>query len=329
MDKLFALLERVPLGETEGLLSIIVYLTTAILVFVGLSWILAGRDPVSRRLKEIAEGRSIKKGEPQMEGTFTVKWIKPISDVVLPRDEWKKSRLRTKLVHAGYRTDASLHIFVTSKFFLALLLPILIILPLLVLGIIPTIERTTGVFSLLVAAVAGYLLPDLFLFQKKQERQLAFIEGFPDAMDMLVVCVEAGLGLDAAIQRVGNELHISHPELGDEFTLVSLELRAGKSREEALRALADRTGVEQVRALSAILIQSEHFGTSIASALREHAKEMRLIRIQTAKEKAAKLPVKLLFPLLFFIFPALFLVVLGPAAVRIFLFFLGPGGMGQ
>jgi tight adherence protein C len=135
--------------------------------------------------------------------------------------------------------------------------------------------------------------------------------------------VEAGLGLDAALQRVGKELHSSHPELSTELQLLTLELRAGKGRADALRALAERTALDDVRSLTSILIQAEHFGTSVAEALRQHSNEMRTLRLQRARERAAKLPVKMIFPILFFIFPALFLVVLAPSIVRIYLAFTG------
>ena len=187
----------------------------------------------------------------------------------------------------------------------------------------PTVNTYLGVGLLVFVALIGYFLPHLYISSKISERKLEFVEGFPDAMDHLVVCVEAGLGLDAAIQRVGREMAVSYPELATEFGILSLELRAGKSRSEALKSLAERTNVDQVQSLVALLIQAEHFGTSIATALREHANEMRLLRIQKAKEKAAKLPVKMLFPIVFFIFPALFIVVLVPAAIRIYIGLIG------
>jgi tight adherence protein C len=181
---------------------------------------------------------------------------------------------------------------------------------------------------MVLSALFGYFLPDIVTYQQKKTRQLLFTEGFPDAMDMLVVCVEAGLGVDAAIVRVAQEIGNSHPELATELHLVSLELRAGKTRQQALHALGDRTGVTQVKSLVALLVQAEHFGTSIARALREHAVEMRNVRMQTAREKASKLPVKLIFPLVFFILPALFLVILAPAAIRIYLGFIVGTGSG-
>jgi tight adherence protein C len=316
-------------AEYKTLILILVFMTT-VLVTLGLAmWVLFVEDPQKRRLHEIAEGRKLRNHQPHKEGVFDVTWAEPLVKLVLPTEDWKLSRLKTKLVHAGHMGPNAIKTFMGLKVMLAILLPLLFVLPFIVLGTIPVNEPSKTIPYLVLTALLGYYLPDLVVYQQKQVRQLLFTEGFPDAMDMMVVCVEAGLGVDAAIVRVANEIGISHPELAKEFHLVSLELRAGKTREQALRALGDRTGVTQVQSLAALLIQAEHFGTSIARALREHAEEMRNIRMQKAKEKAAKLPVKLIFPLVFFIFPALFLVILAPAAIKIYQgFILGVGGGG-
>jgi tight adherence protein C len=143
-------------------------------------------------------------------------------------------------------------------------------------------------------------------------------QGLPDALDLMVVCVEAGTGLDAAINRVGEEMKLSNEVLSEEFRLMSMELRAGKQRRNALKNLALRTDLEDVSSLVTLLIQTEKFGTSLAQALRVHSDSMRTKRFQKAEEIAAKLPVKLMFPLVLFIFPSIFVVILGPAAIRIF-----------
>jgi tight adherence protein C len=149
-------------------------------------------------------------------------------------------------------------------------------------------------------------------------RQEKILVGFPDALDLMVVCVEAGLGLDAAINRVGEEMKVSNALLSEEFRLLGLELRAGKTRRDALKNLGLRTGLEEVKSLMTLLIQTDKFGTSIAQALRVHSDSMRTKRYQRAEEMAAKLPVKLVFPLILFIFPALFVVIVGPAVIKIF-----------
>ncbi len=316
-------------GPALGTVSMLaVFGSVSLLVLGALFWLMGGATETQRRLRAISDPGSAAAREPHPEGGFMVSWLEPVTKLILPKEEWRRSRMRSELTRAGFRSAKALQIMVGVRIALA------IVLPLLLVGLATTtrnaafIARVPGIVALGITAVAGFYLPSIYLAQRIRRRQRQLMEAFPDAMDMLVVCVEAGLGLDSAIQRVGQELIHSHPELAIEFSLLSLELRAGKSRDEALRALAARTGLEEVQALTALLIQAEHFGTSIATALREHSDEMRLRRIQRAREKAAKLPVKLLFPVLFLIFPALFLIILGPAVVRIYQGFMSQFGGG-
>lgn len=304
-------------------IQLLVFLSTTLLLYGIFLWLTSGDQDIQRRLNEIKVGTGITSRETHKEGVFQVRWIEPIAKIALPRDDWAKSRVKKKLVMAGYRSEPAIRVYFAMKVLLAVLLPLVVVVPFIALGTIPLVEQATAIFLLVLMALIGYYLPDFFLHSKTKSRRNTFSEGFPDAMDLLVVCVEAGLGLDAAIQRVGKELALSNPELAIEFSILSLELRAGKSRAEALRALAERTDVDQVKNLVALLIQAEHFGTSIATALRDHATEMRHMRIQLAKEKAAKLPVKMLFPIIFFIFPSLFIVVLSPAVLRIYVGLIG------
>ena len=163
----------------------------------------------------------------------------------------------------------------------------------------------------------GYFLPNVFLERRIAYRKREILDNFPDAVDLIIVCVESGLGLDAALARVGEEMHMISPTLGEELHLINLELRAGSSRERALRNLALRTGVEDIDTLVAMLVQSDRFGTSIAQALRVYAENLRTKRRLRAEEAAAKIALKLLFPLIFFIFPSMLLVLLGPALISI------------
>ena len=163
----------------------------------------------------------------------------------------------------------------------------------------------------------GFYLPDIWLRIRMVRRRRKIFNGLPDALDLLVVCVEAGMGLDAAITRVGEEIQLTDRELSSELKLLNLELRAGKARQEALRNLARRVNLEDMDSLVTLLVQTDRFGTSIAQALRVYSDTFRTKRYQAAEELAAKLPVKLLFPLIFFIFPALFVAILGPAAIQI------------
>ncbi len=227
---------------------------------------------------------------------------------VLPRSEAEVSVVQQRLIRAGYRTDTALKYFYGVK----VLAPALLCIVILVSGV----GRHSNPFFMYIAALGiGFLLPDFWLGRKIKNRQARIRRGLPDALDMLVICVEAGLSLDQATARTGTELEKSHPALSDELGMVALEQRAGRPRAEAWRHLGERTDVDNVKNLVSMLVQSEQFGTSIAKTLRVHSDALRTQRIQQVEEMAAKLSVKLLFPLVFFIFPSLFLVVLGPALI--------------
>lgn len=300
-----------------GLILLLVFVTTVFIIVGIANWLFGSFSPVRRRLRELSDPKIQHSQMAVREGAFTVRFIEPVAKVMLPAEDWRKSRLKSRLVQAGFRQPKAMSWFLAIKLIAAFVLPLLIVMPLLLLGMLGD-KAAVGVSLLCVAGLVGFFGPDVFLQHRIQLRQNTISASFPDALDMLVVCVEAGLGLDAAINRIAGELGHAHQMIAEELQLVSLELRAGKDREAALRGLADRTAVEEISALTSILIQSEQFGTSIASALREHADGMRLLRIQVAREKAAKLPVKLIFPIMLLIFPALFLVILGPAAISIF-----------
>ena len=178
-----------------------------------------------------------------------------------------------------------------------------------------------------IAAMVGYALPGLVLGRLINKQKVRIENGLADALDLMIVCVEAGTGLDQAIQKTSIELEISHPELAEQLRLVTTEIRAGKTRIEAFKNFASRTKVEDVRALVAMLIQTDRFGTSIAQALRTHAETSRTKRRQRAEERAAKIGVKLVFPLVFFLFPAFYVVTLGPAIIQFARVFFGSGGV--
>jgi tight adherence protein C len=175
---------------------------------------------------------------------------------------------------------------------------------------------TATFFPVALLALAGLYGPNIWLQRAIAKRKERIQQGLPDALDLMVVCIEAGLGLDAAISRVGEEIRIAHKDLSDEIRLLSLELRTGLTRQQALRNLSHRIDQEEVKSLVALLIQTDRFGTSVGQALRVHSDSMRKRRHLRAEEKAAKLPVKLLFPLMFFIFPSIFIAILGPAAIN-------------
>jgi len=168
-----------------------------------------------------------------------------------------------------------------------------------------------------VAFAFGYLIPDMWLTWRVSARQRKLRKALPDALDLLVICVEAGLGLDQGLMKVSQDMRISHPQLSEELQLVNMEMRIGKTRIDALRELARRTGLDDIKALVAMLIQTERFGTSIAQSLRVYSDDMRLKRRQRAEEMSAKTSVKMVPPLVFFIFPALLVVILGPAIITL------------
>lgn len=288
---------------------------------------LAGVWPgtVDRRLRQldgsqvgaIVDGSGRKSTGENREGEFLVRWLEPAGGLILPQQEWRRSGIKRQLVFAGYRQPKAVKLFLGIKLFMVAIFPIIVTASAALVGDRTALLEPFGILRIVASAAGGFYLPDLALGVLIKRRRQKFIESFPDALDMLVVCVEAGLGLDAALNRVAKELRYSHPGLASELSLIGLEVRAGKTRKEAFQSLAERMEIDQVKNLSSIIIQAERYGTSIASALRNFAEEMRVERIQRAKEKAAKLPVKMIFPIMGFIFPALFLILLGPAVIRI------------
>lgn len=225
---------------------------------------------------------------------------------VVPRSQAEVSVIQERLIRAGFRSDSAVKVFYGAK----VMTPILLCLIVVVSGL-----GRDSFFMYIACVGLGFLAPDFVLGKLISNRQAKVRRGLPDVLDMLVICVEAGLSLDQATARTAEELHHAQPVLSDELGVVALEQRAGSVRSDAWKHLADRTGVDVVRNLVSMLVQSEQFGTSVAKTLRVHSDTLRTKRIQEIEEKAAKLSVKLLFPLVFFIFPSLFVVVLGPAVI--------------
>jgi tight adherence protein C len=250
------------------------------------------------------------------------KWIermvraaRPLSRLSVPEEGWEKSALRTRFMNAGWRNPAAPALYFASKTALALLLPasagvVLALLP----GTRPAIQV---LFVLLVAATSGYYLPNIVLARVVERRKREIFETIPDALDLLTVCVEAGLSLERGMVKVAAEINIKSVILGQELQLVLMEVRAGFSKEKALRNFALRIGLDDIDSLVAMLIQSERFGTSIGDALRVYSETLRGKRRMLAEEAAAKIGLKLLFPLIFCIFPTLLMVLLGPAGIQL------------
>jgi tight adherence protein C len=219
------------------------------------------------------------------------------------------SRSQLLMARAGYRRPEAVMALRGAK----ILLPIALLSVVFFTGL----YKENPIIILLFALAGGYLLPELWLTSRIRKRQHVIRLSLPDALDLLVICVEAGLALDQALLRVSGELRIAHPELSEELEIVNAEMRVGKTRLDALRDLAKRTGVEDLKSLVAMLIQTDRFGTSVAQSLRVHSEQLRIVRRQRAEEQAAKTSVKMVPPLVFFIFPAMFVVILGPAVITI------------
>jgi tight adherence protein C len=249
----------------------------------------------------------------EVEPSTLVTFLQSVGSRV-PSSENEVATLKADLIRAGFRSENALPVFYGVRILVTLLMLLLCIMmeskmppnPVMKLGLM-----ASGIG-------AGWVLPRFFLEKRVAKRQETLRLSLPDALDLLVVSIEAGLGLDQAIQHVARELHASHPQLSDEMSLVTLEMRHGKRRSEALRNFAERTGEAEFRKLVAILIQNDRFGTSMGESLRTHSDFLRVRRRQEAEERAGKVGVKLVFPIFFFILPSMLVVAAGPGLLQVF-----------
>jgi tight adherence protein C len=259
---------------------------------------------IDRRLEELRPDRIDSDEQPTMKAF--VSFVKRVGERA-PRSTKELGTLRLRLVQAGFRRDEAMAIFFGIRVVAALALFALFS---------TNIVMKANLTFALAGVGAGYLLPGIVLARLAKRRAHRIRLSLADALDLLVVSVEAGLGLDQALTRVGSELEFAYPDLSSELRLVNLELRAGKPRPEALRNLADRTGVEDLNSLVTMLIQTDKFGTSVSQSLRVYSETLRTKRRQRAEEAAAKTGVKMVFPLVLCIFPAVWIVTIGPAAIK-------------
>lgn len=267
-------------------------------------------NPLRKRLRGVAHNSpQVQSGQGSVFSN-----LKALEPYILPRKDWERSKTSEKLVHAGIRSENALTAFYTIKALLFILLPGLVIVT---ASFIPSITTKQVMIGLAIAGFTAIMVPNMVLDRLAENRIKRIRNGFPDALDLLVVCSEAGLGLNAAIQRVGQELTETHPELAEELVLVNAEIRVGVDRGEALRNLTQRTGVADIRGMVALLTQSMRLGTGVAETLRIFTEELRDKRMQRAEEMAAKLGTKMIFPLVLCMFPGFFVVLLGPAVLRI------------
>ena len=288
----------------EILLALLGFVFITLLITAGaMAFSPASAGQIEQRLAEIGGAEAVPDSRYEK---MLIDSLKRIGKVA-PRSPSEMGKLQQRLVSAGYRSNEALIIFFGVRVALALGLFALLALPLVV---------RPNVFMALGGAAIGYMLPAFMLARWAKQRQHKIRLSLPDALDLLVVSIEAGLGLDQAIQRVAVELGTAHPDLSDEMRLIGLELRAGKARSEALHNLGARTGVDDIVSLVAMLVQTDKFGTSVAQSLRVHSETSRTKRRQRAEEAAAKTGVKMVFPLVLCIFPAIWIVTIGPAAIK-------------
>jgi tight adherence protein C len=298
--------------DPQTLRLVIVGLVGGTFIIFGLGvglLVLGAVDPIRRRI--VKDGR-----RPAVERGRTLVWINsavgPVAKYIVPSNEIEKTKMVEKLVHAGFRSPNALQNFYATKIVLAIVLPCIFLFASQWLPELTTLMESIYAIS---ASAAGLLIPSMVLDRILEKRLKKLRNGFPDALDMLVVCVEAGLGLSQAIQRVADELAVSHPELAQELSLVNAEIRAGVDRVAALKNLAHRTGLGDIRGLVSLLVQTLRFGTSVAESLRVYSDEFRDKRMQRAEELAAKIGTKMIFPLIVFLFPGFFVVAVGPAVM--------------
>jgi tight adherence protein C len=258
-------------------------------------------------------GRFGDAGQSEPESNGLVTFLQNLGAKV-PTSEVDTATLKTLLIQAGFRSEHSVSVFYGVRF---IGVAVMLILCLMMSGSLPA-NGMMNIMVIVFGCAVGWVLPKMLLEKKSKKRQNIVRLALPDALDLLVVSVEAGLGLDMAIQHVARELQVTHPELAEELLLVTLEMRAGKRRADALRNLAERTGEAEVRKLVAILVQSDRFGTSMGESLRTHSDFMRTRRRQEGEERAAKVGVKLVFPIFFFILPSMLIVSAGPGLLQIF-----------
>ena len=295
-------------------------LTLAVIAFVmiGALALIVGLLATGRRARldarmDALAGRARAEGKPETVAQFARSALPKMGKVIVPDDEAERTKLRARLVHAGLYNRQAMHIFLGVKL-ATLALATVVGAGLSLAKVLPT---TRALPAALVLFLAGMIGPSFWLDRRKAARQNTLRRGLPDALDVLIICLEGGLSLQAAIKRVADELRAAHPVLGGELRIVDREIQLGRNPGEALNNLAQRTDLDEVLSLSSVVGQSERFGASLVKSLRSHSDTMRVKRKQKAEEKAQKAATKILAPTLMFIFPAIFVILLAPAAIQV------------
>jgi tight adherence protein C len=291
------------------LLAFLVFIAVvAIVTLAGMKMYVRPKEAMER----VAGGIDPADHVPQHPSLAIHELIKRLGNFI-PQSPKDVTVMQRRLIRAGIRNENALKILYGAKAACGIAFPLVMALAVST----SSAETSNKIFGVLGAAAAGFFLPNEYVRRMASKRQKEIARGLANSLDLLVVCVESGLGLDQAILQVSKELEHAHPEISEEFGFVNLELKAGKRRVDALRNLAERTGVDDLKKLVAVLIQADRFGTGVAQSLRAHSDFMRVQARQIAEEKAAKLGVKLIFPIFFCILPSLFVVTVGPVAVKI------------
>lgn len=316
MDFLLGLFSRVTSNEVLAHLLFVsaIGLSTVLAVVTVILLLLGLQDPMQRRLALIKRGHFGRAAGQDAPGNLQL-LLERVGQRFGSAEATQTSLTQSLLMHAGYRSSSAVHMYWAVR----LLLPLILVgFALLVLPLIPRLSLVTGMLLVFMLAAVGWLLPALYVNKRKQTRQGRLRAAFPDALDLMVVCVESGLALPLSIERVAEEMAVSQVELAEELALVNAQIRAGITSTEALKQLAVRTGLEDVQGLVSLLAQSIRFGTSVADTLRIYADEFRDRRTQAAEEMGAKIGTKLIFPLILCLWPSFFLVTIGPALIGVF-----------
>lgn len=305
--------------DVVTILALIFFATVAIVL--GVAFFFTRQSQIQQRLARLLPDKPQQAAQPgntdsllrEEQNSTVAKLTRPLHNIVAPKVGSTRKKMRLKLIRAGFRSELAFYNFVAAKILLALALPSIYIMVRFFYKLTPG-----AILASILLAALGFFIPDFIVWANTRARQERITKSLPDALDLMVVCVESGYGLDMTFKRVGEEMRAISPDVSDEFSLTNMEIRAGRTRDESFKEMATRTGVPEVHSLMTMLTQTSRFGTSLAKALRIHADAMRIKRRQLAEEQAAKTAVKLVFPLILFIFPSLLIVLAGPAFIRIY-----------
>ena len=308
------------LGNINLLVILALIFITVTAIVLGVTFLFTRKDQLLSRLGRLLPNQPQPEKARPADGLLreeqkgpVARLTRPLHNLVAPKAGSTRKKIRLKLIRAGFRGDLSFYNFVAAKIVLLLTLPFAYFMVRFFYKMTPNV-----IFSCVLLAALGFFIPDFIVWANIRARQDRITRGLPDALDLMVVCVESGYGLDMTFKRVGEEMRAINPDISDEFSLTNMEIRAGRTRDESFKEMALRTDVAEVHSLMTMLTQTSRFGTSLAKALRIHADAMRIKRRQLAEEQAGKSAVKLVFPLILFIFPSLLIVLAGPAFIQIY-----------